>query len=384
MNGRELFDAIGQLDSRFVEEAARYQGGKRSGWVRWCLLAACLALVLFAGIRSLLPTGQNSPSQDPGQDQPSVLPQLTLPSGFGGGMSFEGYLATDISDLVDANPWTPAADLTALPVFANLVSFDENSQPIGRDRKEMEDTLYSLFRQFGVEREAVKLQEGDMGSDVLYDLTGTGGGLQVQVLYNRRAILSLPPEEAVPEAYRVSESSSCREVLETANYLKEQYAGRLGMVEPVAEVRGGAYDFDLHPSYQIALYEGAGTLVDQIVRYNVGSVLFSMDSDGLLTISFNTELPEKVGDYPILSPEEAEGELLRGCYLTDVPYEIQDESFVKKVELIYRSWEFGEHIMPFYRFYVELPEEAHDGLNTYGAYYVPAVDSAYLTNPLSN
>lgn len=36
--------------------------------------------------------------------------------------------------------------------------------------------------------------------------------------------------------------------------------------------------------------------------------------------------------------------------------------------------------MPYYRFYVELPEEKRAGLNNYGAYYVPAVEKEYLTN----
>lgn len=36
--------------------------------------------------------------------------------------------------------------------------------------------------------------------------------------------------------------------------------------------------------------------------------------------------------------------------------------------------------MPYYRFYVELPEEESDGMKTYGAYYVPAVEEKYISN----
>lgn len=43
------------------------------------------------------------------------------------------------------------------------------------------------------------------------------------------------------------------------------------------------------------------------------------------------------------------------------------------MELIYRTGEHEECFMPYYRFYVELPEdERENGLKTYGAYYVPA------------
>ena len=54
---------------------------------------------------------------------------------------------------------------------------------------------------------------------------------------------------------------------------------------------------------------------------------------------------------------------------------------LKKAELIYRTGEYEEYYMPYYRFYVELPEEEREnGLKTYGAYYVPAVESSYIYN----
>ena len=68
-------------------------------------------------------------------------------------------------------------------------------------------------------------------------------------------------------------------------------------------------------------------------------------------------------------------------YLTTVPYEIPGSEYVKKVELIYRTDEHEQYFMPYYRFYVELPEEEmENGRKTYGAYYVPAVDRSYISN----
>ena len=49
--------------------------------------------------------------------------------------------------------------------------------------------------------------------------------------------------------------------------------------------------------------------------------------------------------------------LLNGSYLTTVPYEISGPEYVKKVELIYRTGSHEQYFMPYYRFYVELPEE---------------------------
>ena len=89
----------------------------------------------------------------------------------------------------------------------------------------------------------------------------------------------------------------------------------------------------------------------------------------------------KIGDYPIINSEQAKELLLNGNYITTVPYEISEEKFIKKVELIYRTGEHEECFMPYYRFFVELPEdERENGLKTYGAYYVPAVESSYISN----
>ncbi len=48
-------------------------------------------------------------------------------------------------------------------------------------------------------------------------------------------------------------------------------------------------------------------------------------------------------------------------------------------ELVYRV--SSGVVAPYYRFLVELPTlEMENGLKTYGAYYVPAVESSYITD----
>ena len=83
----------------------------------------------------------------------------------------------------------------------------------------------------------------------------------------------------------------------------------------------------------------------------------------------------------MITLEEAEKLLINGNYLTTVPYEMPGLAHIKKAELIYRSGAREEYFMPYYRFYVELPEESQEnGLKTYGAYYVPAVSGEYIAN----
>ena len=112
------------------------------------------------------------------------------------------------------------------------------------------------------------------------------------------------------------------------------------------------------------------------------------DEGKLMLMRVNDKLScaEKIGDYPIISADEAKDMLLEGGYITTVPYEMPGKKYIAKAELIYRSGT-GENIwMPYYRFLVELPEMAQEnGLKNFGAYYVPAGKLEYIEGlPLWN
>ena len=94
---------------------------------------------------------------------------------------------------------------------------------------------------------------------------------------------------------------------------------------------------------------------------------------------FRPDLSEKIGDYPIITAKEAKESLAEGNYITTVPYDMPGMEYVKKAELIYRTGSLETYFMPYYRFYVEIPELEEEGLKTYGAYYVPAVEEEYLS-----
>lgn len=64
--------------------------------------------------------------------------------------------------------------------------------------------------------------------------------------------------------------------------------------------------------------------------------------------------------------------LLNESYSTSVPYEIEDETLIRKVELVYRSSALEKMLMPYYCFYVESPDymPKENGPTTFGVYYV--------------
>ena len=94
-----------------------------------------------------------------------------------------------------------------------------------------------------------------------------------------------------------------------------------------------------------------------------------------------TDLSQKIGDYPIITAEEARKLLLENHYITTVPEALPGEEYIAHVELMYRTSGRDSGFMPYYKFLVEMPTmERENGLKTFGAFYVPAVQSEFLEN----
>lgn len=78
--------------------------------------------------------------------------------------------------------------------------------------------------------------------------------------------------------------------------------------------------------------------------------------------------------------------LAAGEYLSSVPFDFPGTEHVSRAELVYRGGRFAETLMPFYRFYVEPPEDDMPrksrelGLKGCGAYYVPAVGGRFFAS----
>ena len=87
-------------------------------------------------------------------------------------------------------------------------------------------------------------------------------------------------------------------------------------------------------------------------------IVFYCDDDGKLFLVriHSPNLTQKVADYPVISPAEAMRLLSKGKYITSVPYRFSGTEFVAKAELIYRTGDLEAYFMPYYRFYVEIPE----------------------------
>ena len=397
MRGEELLYKLEGIDPAYLEAAEKARGPRISRWLALGAAAACLALLGYAGLRVLFPES-TAPEGQP------ALPLLSVAEDFSGGMGFEGYMAYDISELVSANPWREEMNLTSLPVYRNPVTYEEPYHlPAGTDFEKMEALLRQTACRLGLDGDALTLTDDspdeETRAQIERKMEGAGvpvpegyfrptrlmarsGDTELQVDIHLTAEISFEPARPLPEEYSFTHYSAYEELERAAEYLKTQYGELLGMEEPRLNLHGGDYDIYGRQLYGLEFFEGAGSEVEQILHYNFTPTAFYCDDEGKLFLirSWQPDLSQKIGDYPILTAGEARELLVEGHYLTSVPYEMPGEEYIRKVELIYRTGTQEEVFMPYYRFYAQLPQEKReDGLNTYGAYYVPAVREEYLT-----
>lgn len=322
------------------------------------------------------------------------------------GNGYEGYMAYDISELVNANPWNEDMEISTLPVFKNHITWYPCYLPESLDYDKMVDTLKYYAELYGFDMDALEIVDGHSQADYFggideyeehfgvpvpegayqpYTVSATQNGIKIEVYAGYTVDIWFDPEIDLPEGYSHSYHSSYAEAKKAAEYFKKEYAEQLDMTYPVISIDGGAYNIYAEQGYDIFLYDQSGaTPESQIISYNFRRVYFSCGNNSKLRlIRYGiTDIGDILGYYPIISSDDALEMLLDGKYITSVPYEIRGADYVKKVELVYRSGTHDEYYIPYYRFYVEIEADGNVkevyGLNTYGAFYVPAIAPEYI------
>lgn len=389
MKSERILYALTGVRDDFVEQARPGQVKPARAWLKYAAAAACLCLVLAGALA--LGTDRSGPSAADG------LPLIDLPELGFGAMGFEGYMYYDASEIENGNPWREDMVFETMPVFKNG-AYDAGGAgvPRGLDRDGtmllLEKTAQALgtgILETMTEKEsgavayiAVRTEKGTLrayaNGDINYDLWSK---------YPWNLEYGLEPIE-LPEQYSFTHHDTATEqALETMEYLTKVYANFLGFGEPAFVVSG---DYDIYGRYRrgYEVYDASGDDLQDILNYTFCYASFGPDDDGRLSTIWlrdGLSLLEKIGDYPIISVDEARERLLAGQYQTSVPYDMPGEEYIAKVELMYRNSRLEEICLPYYRFYVELPDDENLnaqklGLKTFGAYYVPAIESEYIGN----
>lgn len=142
-----------------------------------------------------------------------------------------------------------------------------------------------------------------------------------------------------------------------------------------------SYSFEGDPHLYGWIYDASGSPEEDAWKSSAEHVYTSFHEDNTVVFWLPyLSPPVLLGNYPILTLDEARQELLHGNYLTTVPYdEVLEAEEIIGAELVYETSDFLIYHQPVYKFYVELDEEVeYPGMKTYGIYLVPAVSRDYL------
>lgn len=363
MKNKDIFDALGGVDDRFISEAAPkktdFERQKPRSAVRWLTAAACLciAAAVFLGYWLISPARlQKIPLNADGS------------SGLGAGA--HEIIVRDMSEYTTGNPWSADMNLKRLPVYKNtqLLSYDD-----------MLDNINKIAEKLGVEiksvtREAMSDSGWVVAEDSLYAVRAeTDIGLISAFATGGVSINFSEP---------VAGNGTGRDA---AEYFIKKYSSVIGFKNPVLCVTSD-YDINGAESAEYRVYDGSGGNLKRVKSYNFNSVYFDINENGgLESIRIGSvDGARKLGDYPIIPYKEAEKLLLDGEYISGSADGIENGNItrekIKKVELVYSIDPMDAYFAPYYRFYVELERSPAAGFKCYGEFDVPAVNSKYIAN----
>ena len=391
MKKEELCDIIGDIDERHISNATRKKA--RIPVITKIAVAAVLAVIAVGAGAFLI--SEEKPPVDPYADlQPITLSGITFAHGM------EVLDAYDVSELVSGNPWTEDAPITDLPVFRNYLGYSEEMhKAIGADKDKMMSALLDAAERLGIKEEELTITDNGVPEEKQAEMLEKMGGyvpegfFELNMLYGEnddvRIIvysdlevdINFKEPISLPEEYNFDHYASLEDTAAVAEYFKAAYAHLIKMDSPQTDINGGDYNIYLEQSYSIAFYDAGGDIIDGILNYNFKKVEFWGYDNQLRGVRiYDTDISGVEGQYPIITPEEAKELFAEGHYATSVMgYEAKAEN-IKKIELVYRADDTDAFFIPYYRLLVEIETEKESGINTYGAYYVPAIKSEWITN----
>ena len=285
MRGTEFLDKMELVDPMYIEAADAMPLQQKHVRARWGAAAACLALLVLAGAAFLLTKISQTPSD---------LPMLSISKNTAS-MGYEGYMAYDASELVNANPWNENMALTTLPVYQNPLTYDGNHIASGADFEQMEAFLLEVAQRLGLDPNTLTITDDvpdeetkkqiteklELGGGTVPDgyfaptkLIVQANGIEIQVDQTLTATVSFDPAIALPEEYHFTHFASLDEITAVAKYLQTQYSAFIGIKNPRLNIHGGDYDIYARQKYSIEFFDPEGTDTQQIINYNFNRTAF--------------------------------------------------------------------------------------------------------------
>ncbi len=408
MKGLDLFDKIGKIDDKFIIESESYK--KKSVIKSFPFIAAASFIIAISAVIFMMPKSE------------SDLPLIVVPNEFQSSMGFEGFKAYDISEIPMLNPIADGNGIDELFVYTNKFPKSNFYLVPNPDYQAMQALLFKTAQSLGVNTDNIIIQNNAYTEEEIsealdklafipeeesYDIPDN---MEITELSDGRIHIGPVGEFNLTEYYIESDgmkisvdttlettvefdnsivatptsNENPNELYKSAEDIIANFSDFIDMVNPQIAVRGGGYNIYGEQSFDIYIYEGDESEFDIATNYKFDYIWFMVSEDGSITkaVKYTTDILEPIASYPIITLDEAETLLLQGNFISTVPNIAPDGNLVCRVELVYRNDSELLVFIPYYLFYIELPsyKDIELNLSSYGTYYVPAIDGAYIEN----
>lgn len=367
MNGLTVLKAMNGIDERFVAEAVpEKEKGKLFSFLKAAAaVAACICLV--AGGVYAYKSFQNS-----------QLPLLEFEEIDFGGMGFEGSDSLTLEHSDDISPWNEQIKVDKLPVYKNRFYRYEGQGKSYYSESDLLKVAEKYSTLLGEEIISYENFTDDFNEKIVRNVIAQTQNHQISVGGDGGVSIVFKNPEGMTDLYSV----------------EEKYPFLFDENDVVGKYQ--EFSIDGEPlGFYYKKYEKGETVEQSVVNYTLKKMRFTHSENGeIRSVNINTQqrFSEKLGDYPVISFDEAKEKLLDGQYVSSVD-EVSyissgrvEERLIRKVDIIYYTGNNQQLFMPYYRFYIwldlfpfertGLPEDYEH----YGFFYVPAVPEEYFVN----
>ena len=326
-----------------------------------------------------------------------VKSDITLSHDGGGGMGYEAYMYYEDDDLTTNSVYNTDVTFDELAVYQyNYLTEDQMHSELDKALSNLNLTRDDLLDVRCTWREVPDVYMGSM-TTYSFDSPPTGGKLlDIDVRFDggiisidKGGIVDITYSTDVPE-YAVNQQYS--------DWVLNQYSDFIGDNPQVYSWFDRTYYGEEY--YHNRFYSSTGDFSDDLFNSTVMDYyIYHMydavgetrkPGEGITLFYYGEGTYTEYTRLPAISHSEALWLLYNGDYYTTVPYDITINSIVTKIEMVYkepaRNYQTAVKegwAVPFYKIYVELPEEYNTEtdngvLKHYGAYYVCAIHPDYI------
>lgn len=306
MKGKDLNKKITDIDYDIISDTGNDSKSKNPINIKWIAAAASFAIII-----SVVSFNGNRVTTDPS------LPTIIVDTEFSGGMGYEGYMAYDIMELTNENPWNENIKLDCLPVIKNKLSYNKMQKSENPDYNLMEKLVKKTAQNLGMDINSTPITNDvpDEETQTLiaekYTIGGSevpkeyfdisrlfieGENYKVEIDTNYTVKVNFKSPVKPPDEYNFTHYATYEETYKVAEYLKEEYAEFIGMKNPVINISGGDFNIYAKQSYSISFYEKSNDNVQSILNFHFNTVEFCCNDDGALFLArkYYTDLSEVV------------------------------------------------------------------------------------------